>query len=406
MNSINLALGGGGPAGFAHIGVLRYLVESSPGRAITSIVGTSVGALMGALFSYSVKRRYGHLSMEDAQRFAVMALARVALAEDFSRFEDRPMKGSLEAAQGTLYWGEELQFWLLEMLLDETGAAVSFRGLGCELQMTAVNAETGDLLHLTPARHPELKLAHAVRASASIPFAFLASRIVIDGAVIRCWDGGLAGNCRFDLAQAIDPDLDTVASSLTYRGYPVTVNLPFWRIRGLVEAAIHVANILQRHLESELLRGRDGPKLTIIRPDVDKVSLLGFDLDLAQRGELIEAGWKAAGEEMDGVPSAYPGAPLVRDDWTLLSDCFQGVIDAEDEFRARGLDNAVRFQIHRHLEESRIPYSPDKLKALVRRCCHSICEDATAVASSGDDLRTTIRYCAERWIKRWVRRGD
>ncbi|GAH56996.1 unnamed protein product, partial [marine sediment metagenome] len=45
---IGLVLGGGGARGFAHIGVLRVLEEE--GFPVDIIVGTSIGALVGALY--------------------------------------------------------------------------------------------------------------------------------------------------------------------------------------------------------------------------------------------------------------------------------------------------------------------------------------------------------------------
>ena len=46
---IALVLGGGGARGFAHIGVIEVLQER--GYNITSVAGTSMGALVGGLFA-------------------------------------------------------------------------------------------------------------------------------------------------------------------------------------------------------------------------------------------------------------------------------------------------------------------------------------------------------------------
>jgi len=54
-----LVLGGGGPRGFAHLGVLRALEEA--GVPIDVVGGTSIGALMGAISA---------LGMDDAERVA------------------------------------------------------------------------------------------------------------------------------------------------------------------------------------------------------------------------------------------------------------------------------------------------------------------------------------------------
>src|SRR5437870_495893 len=49
---VGLALGGGGARGLAHIGVLKVLEEEDV--PISAIAGTSVGALIGALYAAGV----------------------------------------------------------------------------------------------------------------------------------------------------------------------------------------------------------------------------------------------------------------------------------------------------------------------------------------------------------------
>ncbi|MCK4295635.1 MAG: patatin-like phospholipase family protein, partial [Candidatus Marinimicrobia bacterium] len=46
---IGLALGGGGARGLAHLGVLKVLEED--GIPIDSITGTSMGAIVGAMYA-------------------------------------------------------------------------------------------------------------------------------------------------------------------------------------------------------------------------------------------------------------------------------------------------------------------------------------------------------------------
>ena len=61
MPAIGLALGGGFARGMAHIGVLKVLEEE--GIPIRAVAGTSVGALIGALYC-------GGLSVEEMERVA------------------------------------------------------------------------------------------------------------------------------------------------------------------------------------------------------------------------------------------------------------------------------------------------------------------------------------------------
>ncbi|MCF7805565.1 MAG: patatin-like phospholipase family protein [Candidatus Marinimicrobia bacterium] len=66
---IGLALGGGGARGFAHIGVLQVLHEA--GYAIDTIAGTSMGAVVGAMYAetldpYEVENRFLEFLESDA----------------------------------------------------------------------------------------------------------------------------------------------------------------------------------------------------------------------------------------------------------------------------------------------------------------------------------------------------
>ena len=55
MKNISLALGGGGTKGFAHIGVIKEILEQ--GYSISAIAGTSAGGIVGALYAcgYSIR---------------------------------------------------------------------------------------------------------------------------------------------------------------------------------------------------------------------------------------------------------------------------------------------------------------------------------------------------------------
>src|SRR5690606_19291938 len=62
-----LCLSGGGVAGFVHLGVLEYLDEINVLKEIDTIVCTSIGSVVGALFAVgiSVKNIYSRLADVD-----------------------------------------------------------------------------------------------------------------------------------------------------------------------------------------------------------------------------------------------------------------------------------------------------------------------------------------------------
>src|SRR6185436_17021288 len=49
--TVSLVLGGGGARGLAHIGVIQWLTEN--GYVISSIAGSSMGALIGGIYATS-----------------------------------------------------------------------------------------------------------------------------------------------------------------------------------------------------------------------------------------------------------------------------------------------------------------------------------------------------------------
>ncbi|MEN9955083.1 MAG: hypothetical protein RLZZ41_747 [Actinomycetota bacterium] len=57
-NSVALSLGGGGARGYAHIGAIRVL--KSKGYEITAIAGTSMGAVIGALYAAGKLEEFEH----------------------------------------------------------------------------------------------------------------------------------------------------------------------------------------------------------------------------------------------------------------------------------------------------------------------------------------------------------
>jgi NTE family protein len=83
---VNLALGGGGARGFAHVGVLLELAER--GIEVASIVGTSVGALVGAIYAFNRSETYGDLPMRESQIRAAQVVAELCLASNFAKFRD------------------------------------------------------------------------------------------------------------------------------------------------------------------------------------------------------------------------------------------------------------------------------------------------------------------------------
>jgi len=155
---IGLALGGGGAKGLAHIGVLRVLEEH--GLVPDLLAGTSMGALVGALYSV----------MGDASEVEKFALG--FEKTDLSRYL------SLRVSSSGLVSDRRVR-----ELLERTFGTANIEDLSRPFFATAVDILSGEEVIFS--RGP---LAEAVMASISIPVVFppcaLHGRYLADGGLV------------------------------------------------------------------------------------------------------------------------------------------------------------------------------------------------------------------------------
>ncbi len=290
---VNVVLGGGGGKGFIHVGILEEI--ASHNLHIQSIVGTSVGAMIGALFAHRRTIWNGKKDPLDAQRSAVESVKNLCLSEDFGRFKDY---GPFPFARA-LFKGEAIEDWLKTQLwiIDQHHSA-RFEDLDCDLTITATDAHTGESLILNKEREPSLYLYQAVRASLSIPGLFREFKIDVDGRQRTCWDGGTSGNCRFDVAHRLHPNNLTIASSLTYRGEPTFTGTKF--LPGRVTRLLnHTADVFLRNLEQivwENLSPEARKRIILVTPNIGRGSTYRFNVGQSLMNELFRNGRSAMGK--------------------------------------------------------------------------------------------------------------
>ena len=170
---IGVALGGGSARGFAHIGALSALERH--GFAPDLIVGTSFGAIVGALYAA------GLTPQEIAQTANSMRWRDLSKVLDF---------GLHKAA---LFSGDKL-----ESYLDELVEGRSFSDLERQLVVVATDLATGERVDLTDG-----PLARALRASASMPGVF--SPVEMGGKFLV--DGGLGSPLPLATLEGFDLDV-------------------------------------------------------------------------------------------------------------------------------------------------------------------------------------------------------
>jgi NTE family protein len=173
--SLGLVLSGGGARGFAHIGVLRVLERA--GARFDVVAGTSIGALLGALYATG-------LGADDLYELA----------------DDTHWRDVLDLSLQTgLFKGSRLEAFLAEHLPE------TFEELELPLAVTTTDIETGEGVVLL-----EGELIRAVRASSSYPGAF--EPLQIDGRTLA--DGGIVNNLPVGAASLLGATR-TIASDVT-----------------------------------------------------------------------------------------------------------------------------------------------------------------------------------------------
>ncbi len=241
---VGIALGGGGARGFAEIGVLRVLEQER--IPVAAVAGTSVGALVGALYA-------------DTGRVLDAEFHAVALHE--ADIFDYALSSVLS---GGLIKGELLEEFLRTRLRNQT-----IEHMALPFAAVAVDLRTGQ-----PMIFSHGPVAPVVHASAAIPGVFVPVTIdgktYVDGCVVDPVPADAARQLGAEvvIAVAIPPDIpqETPTNPLVIAYRAVTI----------------MASLIGD------LRSREAD--IVIRPEVGDVA---FD-DFSQKKRLIEAGEAAA----------------------------------------------------------------------------------------------------------------
>lgn len=262
---IALVLGGGGSRGLAHIGVLKVLMRE--GIRIDLIVGTSMGAIVGALYG-------GGVAPEEI-------VAKV-----------RALQGNQLLSLNHLFSARSRQRTLEEWL--EANLPVStFEELGCPLTAVAVDVVEGEEVTIDAG-----PLVPALLASSAVPGVFPPVRrgdhLLADGGVIDSLSTHLGYKLGADKVIAVDvyPPLERdnlwVDPLLAMTG----LDLPFGLLGsvqentpGIVASLWRSSRVMAWHLHTSRLAAH-APDV-LLRPAVEKLGSFDFkDVDSpVQAGE-------------------------------------------------------------------------------------------------------------------------
>lgn len=292
-SSLTLVLSGGGARGLAHIGVLRVL--DSLGIHPRTVVGTSMGALIGAMYAggrsgreidslvralhfSTLFHRYTPVTFLTAGDFTspVTALAPTFVVE---------LKGGSVSLQSPVAREPEINALLNQVLLRANlTAAGDFDRLPRRFRAVATDMKKRESVVLGGG-----DLAEAVRASIAIPVVF--APVELDQRLLL--DGGLAANVPVEAARA------SGATSVIVSDVGVS----------LADSTDDISTAsMVTYLIDELFRQSEdslGTRDMRIRPGVHQYNPIEFTDGLV--GPLIDSGYVAAARALAGCrPSSSP----------------------------------------------------------------------------------------------------
>ena len=256
-----LVLGGGGLKGLAHVGAYRALVEEDV--EVQGIVGTSIGALVGALVSHGMGWQEMRERALDLTRDDIVRVNRRAVLFNGIR-------------QPSIFRGDTLREYF-DGLLPKEG----WRSLGIPLQINAVALANGRTEWFGVGARTDVSLVDAVYASSALPAiyppAMLDGVAYVDGgtehplALGRAEELGATGIIGVDVGSGETHETDSIMK------------------QGMVGVAQRIFSIMTYRRRRDLLAAWSKTPLLYVRPELDGYGTFDFeDVDY-----FVEEGYRA-----------------------------------------------------------------------------------------------------------------
>ena len=272
MGRAIVVLGGGGVKGIAHVGAWKAIEESD--LEVVGIIGTSIGALVGACIAAGWGSRELEPRAASLKKVDIVSLNRWTLLLNGIR-------------QPSVFRGEPLRSFI-----EATLPVQSYEELRIPLAINAVDLETGRMEWFGQEDRTDVPLVDAVYASCALPIFYppaeIDGRYYVDDGVGDALAIDRAAGHDVDLVLAVDVSAGPVKDSLDTIG------------KGLVAIHHRVFDIMSHARRRERLAAWSGPPLLHVRPRLDGYSTFDF----GQTAYFLEEGYRAAREALAGWPDA------------------------------------------------------------------------------------------------------
>ena len=360
---VALVLGGGGAKGTAHVGVLKYLEELD--MPIDLVVGTSMGALMGSMYSLGYTAAQMDSVVSDMDWNLMMS---DNIPQDLMGYTDRIYKekyalsipfeiqhGHFRRSMPSAFIKGQNVGNLISSLTVGYQDNIKFGDLPIPFACVATDLIEGKGVVWTGGQ-----LADALRSSMSMPVVF--SPLRREGRFLV--DGGMIDNFPADVAKALGADIIIGVSVQS----PSIEYDEAWNVMDVVSLTIDLSG--KTRLENTL-------KIpdVVIRPNLEGLTSLSFSEENVK--SLIENGYKAACDSAMvlkqlksrvGKAKMKRNAPvaksLIWEDVTIRSMRFKGVSENEAKILEDELDIKPHEKINKAILDANVGrlYSTNSFK--------------------------------------------
>ncbi len=256
--------------GMAHVGILRAL--QTLGLRFDAIVGTSIGALIGAMVAGGREMEEIEASIRDIQK------------GDYFRLNT--LKFLLKGIRApSMYQGKTFRERLERLLPD-----VGFGEMKIPFYCNAVRLETGGSVFWGTPGFDEIPLVDAVYSSCALPAVFEP----LEWQGHHYMDGGIVDTVPLRFAKTLDPDL-IIAVDLTVKAVYKTPNYK----ERVLSTLFRAFEILEDITVEQALHMQVDRRVVLIQPKVGHL----HRFDFSQVAEVIEAGEREALQTLTSHPA-------------------------------------------------------------------------------------------------------